>query len=66
MKKTYITSALIMAVMAVSMTGCGNSSVKNTSADTKEKTVVSESTETTEKQQSLKKLLLTKKTIPLR
>ena len=49
MKKTYITSALIMAVMAVSMTGCGNSSVKNTSADTKEKTVVSESTETTEK-----------------
>jgi hypothetical protein len=51
MKKTYITSAFLMAVMAVSMTGCGkNSSVsENTSTGTSAKTAVSDSDETGEK-----------------
>lgn len=51
MKKTYLTSAFLMAVMAVSMTGCGdNSSVsENTSIFTSAKTAVSDSDETGEK-----------------
>ncbi|MBO7473106.1 MAG: carbohydrate-binding domain-containing protein [Ruminococcus sp.] len=51
MKKTYITSAFLMAAMAVYMTGCGNNSSvsENTSVGTNAKTVVSDSAETVEK-----------------
>ena len=51
MKKTYITSAILMAAMAVYMTGCGNNSSvsENTSTGTNAKTVVSDSSETAEK-----------------
>ncbi len=51
MKKTYITSAILMAAMAVYMTGCGNNSSvsENTSVGTNAKTVVSDSAETVEK-----------------
>ena len=51
MKKTYITSALLMAVMAVSMTGCGNNSSvsENTSTGSNAKSVISGSAETAEK-----------------
>ncbi len=51
MKKTYITSAFLMAAMAVYMTGCGNNSSvsENTSTGTSAKTAVSDSAETGEK-----------------
>ena len=51
MKKTYITSAFLMAAMAVYMTGCGNNSSvsEKTSVGTNAKTVVSDSAETVEK-----------------
>ncbi len=51
MKKTYITSAFLMAVIAVSMTGCGNNSSvsEKTSTGTSVKTAVSDSAETVEK-----------------
>ncbi len=46
MKKTYITSAMIMALTLASMTGCGESSVsQNTSSTAKTATSVSDTKE---------------------
>lgn len=50
MKKTYITSAFIMTLVAASITGCGNSSTvsESSSSAAKESTSFAEAAETTE------------------